>query len=93
MAKTKRGERKEAWMRVIVFIVSGIIMYAWWYLTILLAIVNLAITAAVGKREKELAEFSEYFNTQAYNFFKYVTFVSNARPFPFSSLKRISKFK
>jgi hypothetical protein len=40
-----------------------------------------------------MAEFSEYWNTELYKYARYLTFVTNDRPFPFSDLERISKFK
>ena len=89
----KVNERKEAWFRIIVAIVSGIILAIWKYLTFVLAIVNWFIVIFSGKRNKELADFCEYWNTERYKFVRYLTFVSNKRPFPFSSMERISKFE
>lgn len=85
-------ERKEALIRILVAIVAGIILSIWRSLIGILAIVNWFIVIFTAKRNKELAEFSEYFNTEAYKFVRYLTFVSNKRPFPFSSLERMSKF-
>ena len=87
------GERKEAWFRIIVAIVSGIMLGVWRYLIAVLGVVNWLIVVFSGKRNRDLAEFSEYWNTEMYNFLKYMTFVTNNRPFPFSSLERISMFK
>jgi hypothetical protein len=84
-------EKKEAWFRIIVAIVSGIILFVWRYLVFLLAIVNWFIVIFSGKKNKEIARFSEYWNTELYKFVRYITFVSNNRPFPFSNLERISK--
>jgi hypothetical protein len=89
----KLTERKEAWFRIIVAIVSGIILYCWRILIGVLAIVNWFIVIFSGKRHQEIAEFSEYFNTENYKFMRYLTFVSNERPFPFSNLEKISSFK
>ena len=89
----KPSERKEAWFRIIVAIVSGIILGVWKALIIILGIVNWLIVVFSGKRNKELAEFSEYWNTETYKFIRYLTFVSNKRPFPFTSMERISKFE
>ncbi|MDP3026732.1 MAG: DUF4389 domain-containing protein [Nanoarchaeota archaeon] len=89
----KPSERKEAWFRIIVAIVSGIILSVWKALTSILAIVNWFIVIFSGKRNKELADFCEYWNTEMYKFVRYMTFVSNKRPFPFSSMERISKFE
>ena len=88
------GERKEAWMRIIVAIVSGIVLGVWEYLIWVLAVINWIYTVFSGKRLKELANLSEIWNTQFYVFVRYMTFVTNERPFPFTSLtKNISKFK
>lgn len=89
----KLSERKEGWFRIIVGIVSGIILGVWKMLTTILAIVNWFIVIFSGKRNKELADFCEYWNTEIYKFIRYITFVSNKRPFPFSNMERISKFE
>ena len=88
------GERGEIFMRIVVAIVSGIILAVWRWFIIILAVVNLVYTLFAGKRLKELAQMSEIWNTQIYIFLRYLTFVTNERPFPFRSLtKSISKFK
>jgi len=89
----KSQERKEGWFRILVFIVSGIILGVWKGLVAILAVVNWFITIFSGKRNRGLASFCEYWNTEIYKFVRYMTFVSNKRPFPFSSLERISKFE
>ena len=89
----KLSERKEAGFRIIVLIVSGVILGVWKALISILAIVNWFIVIFSGKRNKELADFCEYWNTEIYKFVRYMTFVSNKRPFPFSSMERISKFE
>ena len=89
----KSEEKKEAWFRILVLIVSGIILSAWKILITILAIINWFIVVFKGKRNRDIAEFSEYWNTELYKFDRYLTFVSNKRPFPFSDLERISKFE
>jgi len=93
MAKKRLSERQEAWFRIIVAIVSGIILGIWKVLVQILAIVNWLIVVFSGKRNKELAIFCEYWNTETYKFIRYLTFVSNKRPFPFSNMEKISKFE
>jgi len=90
---TKEVERKEAWMRILIAIVSGFILGIWKLLIFVLAIINWLITVFSGKRNKELADFCEYWNTEMYKYIRYLTFVSNKRPFPFSDIERISKFE
>jgi len=87
------GERLEALMRIVVGFVSGIILYFWAYLIGLLIVVNFIWTLISGKRIKDVAELCEVWNTQKYDFFRYMTFVTNERPFPFNRIeKNISKF-
>lgn len=90
----KDNERKEAWMRIIIGIVSGIIFYFWTYVIIAFSIFNFLYTLIKGKRSKDVSELCEVYNTQLYSFWRYITFVSNKRPFPFEKLeKNISKFE
>lgn len=89
----KTAERKEGWFRIVVLIVTGIILAIWSALVKLLIVVNFLITVIAGVRNKDIAEFCEYWNTEMYKFVRYLTFVSNIRPFPFSSMERMSKFK
>jgi len=91
MAK-KMSERKEGWFRIIVAVISGMILHVWASLVGILIVLNWLITIFSGKRNKGIAEFCEYWNTEAYKFVRYMTFVSNKRPFPFSSLERLSRF-
>ncbi len=92
MAK-KEFEKKEALFRILVLIITGIILMVWRSLIIVLIIINWLIVLISGRRNKELALFCEYRNTEWYKFIRYMTFVSNERPFPFSKMERMSKFK
>jgi hypothetical protein len=93
-SKKQEKERGEALMRIVVGVVSGIILYVWAYVIILFFIINLIYTIIKGKRMKELAEMSEIFNTQAYTFYRYMTFGTNKKPFPFEPLeKEMNKFE
>lgn len=85
-------ERNEAFFRIIVLIVSGIILGIWKGLVQILSLVNWIITIIKNRRNKEIAEFCEYWNTEMYKFLRYMSFVSNKRPFPFTHLERMSKF-
>lgn len=75
-------------------IVSGIVLGVWRWFIFVIGVINWIYTLFAGKRMKELANMSEVWNTQLYTFLRYMTLVSNKRPFPFSSLeKSISKFE
>ena len=93
MPQNKLSERTEAWFRIIVLVVSGVILAIWRYLVYILLVVNWFITIFSGERNKELAVFCEFWNTEIYKFIRYITFVSNKRPFPFSNMERMSKFE
>lgn len=87
------GERKEIFMRIFVAIISGVILEVWGGFIFVIGAVNWVYTLFVGKRIKEIANLSEVWSTQLYTFLRYMTLVSNKRPFPFSNLeKNISKF-
>jgi hypothetical protein len=87
------SERVEALMRIVVGIISGIILGLWKALIQILGVVHWFIVIVSGERQKGIADFSEIWNTQIYVYLRYMTFVSNKRPFPFESLKpNMSKF-
>ena len=91
--RKERSERIEALVRIVIFIISGLILSVWRVLTYVLVITNLVYTLFAGKRLRDVAELSELWNTQWYVFQRYIIFVSNQRPFPFGKLeKNISKF-
>ena len=94
MAKKKMSGRKEAWMRIVVGIVSGIVLSVWKVFIQVLAIINWIYAIFTGKRLKDLANLCEIWNTQTYVFLRYMTLVTNERPFPFTNLeKSLSKFQ
>ncbi len=92
--QTEEIERTEALMRIVVLIVSGIILELWKSLIQILIIVHWFMVIFTGKRNKDLADFNEIWNTQVYIFLRYMTFVTNQRPFPFEKLeKNMTKFE
>jgi hypothetical protein len=93
MAKKRFSEKREAWFRIVVLIVSGIILALWGKLVFFIALINWFIVVFSNKRNKVLANFSEPWNTESYKFMNYMTFMSNKRPFPFSDIEKISKYK
>jgi len=80
------SERKEAWMRIVVAIVSGIILGLWKIAVEVVAVIHWFYVLFSGKRNKDLAEFCNLWTTQTYRFIRYMTFATNTRPFPFSEL-------
>jgi hypothetical protein len=88
----KKSERKEAWFRIIVAVITGITLGLWKGLIQILTVIHWFVVVFSGKRNKGLAMFCEYFNTELYKFTRYTTFVSNKRPFPFSEMEKMSRF-
>ena len=84
----KMAERGEILMRVVVGIVSGIILGVWKAVVQIVAIINFFYSLIKGRRHKGMAMFCEIWNTQFYQFIKYMILLSNRRPFPFTQLER-----
>lgn len=88
------SERTEAWMRIPIGIVSGIMLSVWRMLIVVFGLFNFIAVVFTKKRVKDLAELCEIWNTQQYLFIRYMTFSSNKRPFPFDKLApSIRKFE
>lgn len=79
-------ERKEAFMRILVGIVSGIILELWGYLVVVVAIFHWLYVIFTGRRSKEIARFCNIWVCQVYKFFRYMSFATNERVFPFAEL-------
>jgi hypothetical protein len=80
--------RRELWMRIPVFILSGVILYVWGFFILIFSLAQLVLLLVEGKKEKEFVHISSVFSNQIYTFFKYITFLSDERPFPFSKIKK-----
>lgn len=80
------SERKEAWMRIVIGIISGIILGLWKIVVEVISVIHWLYVLFAGKRSKDLAEFCNSWSTQIYRYIRYMTFSTNARPFPFSDL-------
>lgn len=91
--KQNKSERIELLWRILVGIITGIILGIWRYLILVVAIVNFFIVLFTGSRDKKLADFCEIWNSETYRYIRYLTFETNERPFPFTDLKTIGKFK
>ncbi|MDP2947818.1 MAG: DUF4389 domain-containing protein [Nanoarchaeota archaeon] len=87
------AERIELLWRILVAIVSGIILGVWGYFIFILVIVNFFIVLFTAKRNREIAEFCEYWNSETYRFYRYLTFNTNEKPFPFNPLIKIRKYE
>ena len=81
------NERKEAWMRIVVGIVSGIVLKIWTFLIAVVTLCHWLYVVFAGKRNKTIAEFSNRWVSFAYSYFRYMTFSTNTRPFPFNNLR------
>jgi Domain of unknown function (DUF4389) len=83
--------KRNIWMRIPVFIVSGTILYVWGFFSLIFSLVQLVLILSKNKKEKELSNISSMFNDQIYCFFRYTSFVSEEKPFPFGEIKKGKK--
>ena len=90
MAKKKKlsPEKKEVWMRIPIFIVSGFILDVWGFFIAVFALVQFILILVENKSNKELLKMCNVYLIQLYTFVKYVTFLSDKRPFPFGDLEK-----
>ena len=83
------SERKEAWMRILVGIISGIVLALWKMIVLVLSIFHWIYVMFSNKRNKGIAEFCNMWLSQVYKYIRYMTFATNERPFPFSELGKV----
>ncbi len=82
-------ERREAFLRIIIGIISGIILGLWRGIIQIVSIIHWIYVVFYDKRNRGLAEFCNLWNTQLYRFVRYMTFTTNERPFPFTPLGEV----
>lgn len=91
MAEKEKGDReiseKILW-RLLVFFISGIVLYVWTYATLIILIVNWFIVLFSGKKNNDLGIFVNYYALEITRFVKYTSFQTNEKPFPFTELKK-----
>lgn len=85
------SERNEALMRIIVAIISGVILGIWRGLVQLLVFFHWIVVLVTGERIRGISEFCHIWNLQMYAYLKYLTFVTNTRPFPFADMVAVNK--
>ncbi len=74
-------------------IVTGIILGIWKAFIQILTLVNIVVVLFTAKRNKEVANLCEVWNSESYRFMRYLTFETNERPFPFTNLNTLGKFE
>ena len=90
----KKGEKSEAFVRIAVLLISGVVLKIWSFLAFALMFINWIIALIQGYRNKQIAEFCEYWNTSLYEYFRYLSGLTNKRPFPFGAyLRQMGKFE
>jgi hypothetical protein len=83
--------KRDIWMRIPVFIVSGAILYVWGFFVLIFSLVQLIFILTEKRKEKEFLNISSMFSNQVYCFFRYVSFISEEKPFPFEKIKKGKK--
>ena len=82
-------ERNEAFIRIIIGLISGFILGLWKAIIQVLVIIHWIYVVFYNKRNRGLAEFCNLWNTQIYKYIRYMTLTTNERPFPFTSLGKV----
>ncbi|MCX6751032.1 MAG: DUF4389 domain-containing protein [Candidatus Pacearchaeota archaeon] len=90
MAKKKKLslEKKEVWMRIPIFIISGFILEVWGFFILIFALVQFILLLVENKKNKELLRMCNMYIIQLYVFMRYIAFLSDKRPFPFGDLEK-----
>jgi len=83
--------KRDIWMRIPVFILSGAIIHVWAFFICIFALVQLILKLLGEKQEAEFTHISSMFCNQVYIFFKYITFLSEEKPFPWGKLENKKK--
>jgi Domain of unknown function (DUF4389) len=83
--------KRNIWMRIPVFIISGAILYVWGFFVLIFSLVQLIFILTEKKKEKEFLKISSIFSSQIYCFFRYISFISEEKPFPFGEIKKGKK--
>ena len=82
------GERKEAFMRIIIGIVSGIILGLWKVLVVAVSVYHWFSILFTKKRNPGISSFGNGWIGYVYSYYRYMTFSTNKRTFPFGDLKK-----
>ncbi len=83
------GERGEAFVRILVAIIGGIIIGFWEVFVKLVFLIHWIYVLITGRRNEGLARLGNYFVSYVYKYMRYVYFTTNKRPFPFTDLGNV----
>jgi len=90
MAKKEEAKisKRETWMRIPIFIVSGFILDVWGFFILCFCLAQFVIILVEKKKNNELLRMCNIYLIQLYIFMKYIAFLSDKRPFPFGNLEK-----
>ena len=83
--------KKSVWMRIPVAIVSGAILHVWGCFVLIFSLVQMILVLTNNKKEKEFLNINAIFSNQIYCFFRYISFISEEKPFPWGKLGKGKK--
>jgi hypothetical protein len=75
----------DRWIRLLFMILFAVVNYFVQCLILVIALVQFIIALITGKCNSNLAKFSEGLSVYAFHIAKYLMFVTEEKPFPFSS--------
>lgn len=76
-------QNKDTWLRVFFMAVFLVIFYAVFFVTLGIAVIQFFARLLSGKSLASLDDFNRTLATYAHDIVAYVTFASDAKPFPF----------
>lgn len=85
--KEKLGSQ-DKWMRLLFMLLFAVILFiATWGILIVgtIAVIQFVFDIATGKPNKQLLSFGDSFSQYIYQIVKYLTFVTEEKPFPFGT--------
>jgi len=82
------GDRLEALLRIPLAFIYGIIIGIWGLITALAVIVHWFYALIRGKRHRGIAEFTNRFVFYVYEVDRYLSLVTNERPWPIGKTRR-----
>jgi hypothetical protein len=85
--RVEKSMRKEALVRLLVSIVTGIVLYLWGYAVGIIIFINWLIVLIIGRKVLAIDRFCSLWADEVGRNVRYLTFESNEKAFPFNELE------
>ncbi len=88
MKKKSKSFNQEIWVRAALLIVSVILFNVIALILLIIIIINIVIAIIKGKPDAGIVEFSKVGLNEIARLLRYLLFISDERPFPFTDLQK-----